>query len=808
MFTNGKVVLLSCWLTLWLAGLPLSAQAAEPAETASSPDVPLVTPRGGIRFNTAGGGSDTSIYAEGFLPLQQSPGRHLTFSEAKIFSELDDRLMGGTLTLGHRWFSETGKRLMGGYVSYDYRNTGKTGFNQIGLGLESLGDKLDVRLNGYLPVGQSENRVESELTGAAQFQGNQLQLDRLQRFETALAGLDMEVSGPLMPLGADALRAGLGVYYYRGENVDGFMGLRGTLRAKPTRNLDLQLGVQHDSQFDTRVTFGIGLTFPGPGTAIAAASTSDTLAKPPAAKQIAPKSEALVANSSAPESASASAPASGLMARMGDTIQRQAAISVLDRVQRDSVTAINPATNQPWTFQHVVLGNANGSGTAESPFGTVAAALSAVPTDGNGVVYVQAGTNPGIAGFTVPTQVKVLSNGPVQTIETSNLGLVELPNSGQGTLPTVTSTITLAAGGTNQQVSGFQVLTSDNPGITGYNNANPMVDNNTVTLGGTNTYNLPPALGGSFAGTGRGIVLDQSTNAQVLDNTVNNAVSEAIFLRNALGNVLIDGNTVINTRAGTPFSELDSAIFVTNNVGPADVTISNNLIETNFTAVDYGIDAIEFNLCRQDPGYLNCDAPAQATVRIVDNIYRNTGTITGLTLGDGVDVNFGPNATATVYIERNNISRTSDAGITLDSQGNANIDVFVRNNITTGTREQGIDLEVVDASRARISIVGNQVDSAGLDGIRVRVGTGDGALDETAQADLLIQGNNVTNSNVNGGDAGIFVRSREATRVCTSLENNNSTNTVVKPSYQFRQGNTSTLRQQNSGNTVPQAQSP
>ena len=86
---------------------------------------------------------------------------------------------------------------------------------------------------------------------------------------------------------------------------------------------------------------------------------------------------------------------------MGDWITRQNAIAVSQRTRTNVETVggeilplLNLATGQPWFFTHVNLGLgcSNGS-TFEDPYGTVADTVKTVPQDGNGIIYVQAGTN-------------------------------------------------------------------------------------------------------------------------------------------------------------------------------------------------------------------------------------------------------------------------------------------------------------------------------------------------------------------------------------------------------------------------------
>ena len=48
-------------------------------------------------------------------------------------------------------------RICGWNAYYDYRNTRRQHYHQIALGFESLGERWDVRINGYLPVGAKKS---------------------------------------------------------------------------------------------------------------------------------------------------------------------------------------------------------------------------------------------------------------------------------------------------------------------------------------------------------------------------------------------------------------------------------------------------------------------------------------------------------------------------------------------------------------------------------------------------------------------------------------------------------------------------
>ncbi len=108
-----------------------------------------------------------------------------------------------------------------------------------------------------------------------------------------------------------------------------------------------------------------------------------------------------------------------------------------------------------------------GDGTFENPFGEVTAGVAISQSAGNDVIYVDGGTNPGLNGFIIPDQVRVLSTGVVQSLDIADVGQVQLPGSGTGTLPRLDgATITnggftgQVAMGNNRQLSGFNVITT------------------------------------------------------------------------------------------------------------------------------------------------------------------------------------------------------------------------------------------------------------------------------------------------------------------------------------------------------------
>jgi hypothetical protein len=389
--------------------------------------------------------------------------------------------------------------------------------------VEGVWSGVEVQLNGYLPVGSTRETVDrqtftsssttssvNEILSGSRFSGNSLLFDtnRITTFTTltrqlnlrqdqiALGGLDAEAGIKLAQWQPDGdLRSYLGLYYYSGSTVSGFVGVRGRLVARINQNASVGFSVQGDREFGTTAAVTVGLTFPGVSRSRTSVATST-------------------------------------WARMGDSPHRTQTVAVTERTnvsrsttttststtETRSETATNPTTGQPYVFQHAVLGAIGGNGTFENPFGTIAAALTAAPGDGNGIVYVQPGTVSS-PGFVIKDGVQVFSTGPVQTLATGQRGTVQLPLSGTGLRPQVTGPVTM---GNDTTLAGFNVTGFAGNGIVGTGIRNVTIRDNTVT---------------NLTGTGNGISLTGN-----LTGTVN-------ILRNTFASLAERGINIIPTQA-------------------------------------------------------------------------------------------------------------------------------------------------------------------------------------------------------------------------------------------------------------------
>ncbi|WP_156119717.1 inverse autotransporter beta domain-containing protein [Leptolyngbya sp. KIOST-1] len=428
-------------LTPSVGQAPTSALEAQTVDTPSIETLaspPTIRGRFNLGHNSSSAGADGLTQFGGFVPLWQVPGHNVVFLEGSLLLQNSGNL-GGNAVLGYRQQLPEQNRTVGGYVAFDNRNTGQASFNQLGFGVETLGETWDLRLNAYLPVGTARQLIESQtstlgaMSGTARFQGNSLFFDTaLQNqvtntYQAALGGMDIEVGGRLLQFanGGD-LRGYISPYYLSGPGVSGTFGIRGRLSAQPSPGLELGMGVQHDEVFGTNLLGSVRLSLPGgPGR-------------------------------------SAASPEEQQVARLGAPLERSSTIKVdvqnevLDSqlIQGEPILALNPATGQPWFFIHVV-GDGNGDGSIESPLGNLSNAVAVAQPDGNHIIYVRVGNVAYQGNLTVPDNVRLWSTGPQQQLDIAGLGSVNLPESGAGALPVVLGEL---IPGNSSQVFGFVEL--------------------------------------------------------------------------------------------------------------------------------------------------------------------------------------------------------------------------------------------------------------------------------------------------------------------------------------------------------------
>jgi hypothetical protein len=764
------------------------AQAdATPASVSSKAADLIVPARAGAGYNTSGGGYEGFGSFQGFIPLYQTPGQDLVYLIGRLLLDNDANL-GGNLLFGYRVYNPAANRIYGAYLSYDNRNTGANVFSQLGVGFETLGDVWDARINAYIPLGDPRQTVServfttgTQVTGL-QFQNNFLlvsntQFQRVVRdVEALVAGFDGEVGARLLRFsnGGD-LRGYAGLYYLAAGDTS--FGVRGRLEARPLDNLTLGLGVQHDGIFGTNVFASVALSFPG--------------------------------------SRSRGADRTSVLARMGEDPVRINAIAIDHQQEVENTTSTvntfltNPATGQPYVFQHVTLGNTGGNGTFENPFGTVQSALNATQSNGNAIVYVQTGTNPRIPAFTIPDRVQVLSSGPIQPLIASLNGQIlpgfQIPLSGSGAFPTINGTVAMRS---DTVLSGFTITSASGPGVTFTNvNGVEIRDNfirNTAEAGisgsgfaiatltrnqitSTGAQGIVVQNGGTLTVTnslvsntqgagvaftnvniteirdttiqttaGAGILGNGGTRTNLTRNQITAAQDQGIYLQNG-GTITVTDSSVANTRAGT--TTIGNPI--TGDITIGSITIPNpgSIIplpsgQGIVIATTSGDATVARNTVTstgtQGIVLLNARGNATITDNSVANTIGNDFTVNVPTIGN-VTVTTGQGIVASgitgnLEVSRNTVNAVRGQGITVARVTNGT--TTVTNNTIRNTTDQGM---VVAGTSGTTTIANNQISDVTTRNINITNPTGIGPATltvPTGQGLLLI--NSIGTVNVTG----------------------------------------------------------
>jgi trimeric autotransporter adhesin len=761
---------LICLASLFAA--PASAnpilQSKEPEPTrlplSTTPDFKKdfkVVPQVGARFSSQGAGTQSFVGVEGFVPLFQSPGQHLTYVEGRLQVSTENGRLGSNALLGHRFLSSSGQSIVGGYVSYDTRNTGDATFNQLGLGFEHLSNAFDFRTNFYLPIGNRSRRLSSTLIGSPQFQGNVFGVNSLNLIQEALTGVDVEVGTKLANLGRGTLRGYVGAYHYEGDG-NRFTGFRTRLVARPTDSITAGLTFQSDARFDTRLMFNIGFAFPG--------------------------------------SSSGQTPEPSILARLGESPERQQSILVDQFLKSKFELAINPKTGKPWNFQFVTLETGTGDGTFEAPSGTVAAVLPKVNADkADNIVYVRAGSrNLGIPGFTIPDGVTVLSTAvPVSraTIPTQ-FGNLTLPDAGTGFQPKVTGPIVL---GNNTVLGGFNVVNSPSFGIRGQDIQNVAIFNNQTIDSLRTGISLRNVTGrveisdNIVDGTGSntpGILLVNtagSVNALIQNNEVYDSDSSGIVFQiegTAQGVATIANNTLIDNLGGGIFTAAYDS-------GKLNSRITSNVVDNIEDGGPLGITAYADNSAQNTTVIDSNEVSSAGIATSARGQGRVDATITNNTVTNGPSIAISgityrgfDNSTGNVNISGNTVSgfNTPPSSDPLDSANGILVAVFDKSQATatitknTATNNlRGINVGANNQARLQATIAENTVQGNLLEGISVTGSASPSSIvDGTPQVAAIVQSNTVTGNNLTNqgfGDVAVATFSPGA-KVCFQLSSN------------------------------------
>lgn len=774
----------SCCLSACLSLASLVTMVPTALANAAAEDL-TVEPIYNINHQEAGGHTGTTG-VNVLYPLFQTPGQNLGFVVGTLNVNNTGNLGGGLQTGYRNLLNEY--TIWGVYGGLDVQSTNLSTFTQAGFGSELFGNHWDVHLNGNIPLGNTRRVVTTGSQSATnpRFQNNQLIVDQnfVQLIESALTTLSLDAGVQLADFGEGSVLWGRGGLYYLGRNsASDSLGLRISLDQRLQNNIRLSTGIQHDDIFGTNVLFSANILVGAPDQRPVDTERNQS---------------------------------TRLWSRAAEPLARTNTILIEEQVTTSGsqigVAAINPATGRPYTFRHVdpATGTATAAGTVEDPRNTIANAIGISTANADNIIYVQ----PGDAGgaFTLPDGVEVRSVGPIQQLATQ-FGSVTLPESGGGTLPTVSGTANI---GNNSLLSGLAINPGGGANGIVANGANITIEDNTIT------------------NANRGIRLPDIDGAvNIARNQISGTTNEGILFRNIDGNdnttINISNNTLTNLgNRGIEFARVEGSatanIALTNNQinNAQDDGIFFNDVEGNAVAtVDISNNTINGGNVTLDGIELNgTDENARLTLTVNNNqisdIVEDGIQIDGFTGTSVADVTVSTNqlnntrdgirffasegnANATVSVIGNTITTRRDGIFFDDLLDNVTANIVVQNNTITGTAtsEEGIFFDDISGMvTATLSINDNIITNVGREGIEIDPIRGN------STATATVNNNNITNS----GRDGINIDHRSANNFCLALDGNTVTmpagdgiELVSGGAGQFQVINLGTLATRNAG---------
>lgn len=471
--------------------------------------------------------------------------------------------MAANAGLGIRYLNSNRIWGMSGY--YDYRDTYRSHYNQVSLGIETLGIVWDFRMNGYLPVGAKTSRYYSTKFGG--FKEHQMFVSR--KYEYAFKGANAEVGFHIDPVTDVSLYFAGGPYYLNGRGQSAWGGnARFTADFFDCLKFEGSTSYDHVFKWVGQGQFGITFSFGNK-------------------KPIKPRHGNTCAD---------------------EILVRQRAVQRVDRMEivpvdhhRKKFVAINPLTGLPYEF--VFVNNTSSSnGTFKSPYPTLLQAQNnSVP--GN-ILYVFQGdgTTKGMdAGILLQDDQQLFGSGNTHTLPTT-LGRVTIP-AYTPLMPIITNlsgeVVTLANRNT---VSGFQIQNGLRNGISG-------TDINGFTLEESLLISGPVfSCVDLFGATGS---INISNNLVITNTPDGNTNGNGIYVENCDASLSIANNSFLNpAKVGATF------VILLDNGGP--ISIYNN----SFVTQGKPVMSLE-----NDTGIWLENANVASTIDIHNNLFQNQGAL-------------------------------------------------------------------------------------------------------------------------------------------------------------------------------------
>jgi nicotinic acid mononucleotide adenylyltransferase len=247
----------------WLLGLYAWGSAAG-LQAAPLPAVPL---SGGLQLESQGAGTPNSLSGNLFAPLANNARGDLIFLDGSLnlnnAASLTDTKFGASSRLGYRWLAPRHNWIVGLNAGLDATPYQSTYFTQATAGLELLSKQLELRLNGYKPINQTNLLLESAETVQA-IGNNRLAITNTQTYGVALGSVDIEAGMPILRWRDGNLWLYAGYYSLSGDYTASTPGYRARVEARLSHAIALGGNLSRDEIFGTRASGYLQLRFSRP----------------------------------------------------------------------------------------------------------------------------------------------------------------------------------------------------------------------------------------------------------------------------------------------------------------------------------------------------------------------------------------------------------------------------------------------------------------------------------------------------------------------------------------------------------------
>ncbi len=624
---------------------------------------------GGIGYNNG----YTTL--QGFFPLNPNRMDPVPYLDARAHL-FDDGRFASNIGLGLRKIMKS--RVWGMNAYYDYRHAKHQSFNQVGLGLESLGEKWDAFINGYIPVGSLKSPPYSPKF--SHFEGNHLILS--QKYEFAMYGVHGEAGYHIQPNRNTYLYFGAGPYYFQGPIGKSACGAMVRISAQIYRMVSFEIRESYDSLFHNHFQGQVGLSWAFGPKAVVKRKYEEKKSCP-----------------------SFSSLDTVLTKKLIQPPERDEIVAV-DR-SRKNKKAIDPATNDPFFF-YFVKNTSNSAGTFESPFPTLAQAESAsAPND---VIYIFPGdgTTTGMdSGITLKNNQQLLGSGVAQPLQTAQ-GFIVIPPLST-TTPIITNTagdgVTLAASCT---LRGLDIATTAGNGVSGSSLSHLAIDLCTIRDSASRGINIAQTIDGTIDIT-RSSIIQNTTDGMQISASSNAIVTVNMddCLVNLNGVVSGNGLNLLSSGNATYIANLNNSEFNLNRVYGMDLTSSSDATSQH----SFSIGTSQFNANRQ----IGILAPFTGSAPVFVSIKESqiNANLAAVGVPDGIAAFTFTGSTNTFladHIEVNSNNLTSSSSAALYCRALNPVNTTIQNSIIAGQiSSSGINYLVDNSAVNTINITGNRI---------------------------------------------------------------------------------------------------